>query len=141
MTREEAVQTIKGERWICCIEKYREALDMAIKALEQGPCEDAISREAVLEQTYLWSKNEFLRVTNPFDYLRERIKSLPYVTPQPQSCEDAISRRAALDAMYALCDTGETLKENPWRDNPHIDAIIDAIENLPTVIPQEPKEP
>ena len=55
--------------------------------------------------------------------------------------EDCISRRAALDAMYALCDTGETLRENPWRDNPHIDAIIDAIENLPTVIPQESKEP
>ena len=27
----------------------REALDMAIKALEQQPCEDAISRQAVLD--------------------------------------------------------------------------------------------
>ena len=27
---------------------------------------DAISRQAVLEQTYLWSKDEFLRITNPF---------------------------------------------------------------------------
>lgn len=38
--------------------------------------EDCISRQAVLDQTYLWSKDEFLRVTNPFDYLRKRINSL-----------------------------------------------------------------
>lgn len=48
-----------------------------------------------------------------------------------------IERRAAIDAMYALCDTGETLKENPWRDNPYIDAIIDALDNLPSVTPQQ----
>lgn len=46
------------------------------------PSGDAISRQAVLEQTYLWSKDEFLRVTNPFDYLRKRINDLPSVNPQ-----------------------------------------------------------
>ena len=50
---------------------------------------------------------------------------------------DLISRQAVLDAMYELCSTGETLKENPWRDNPHIDAITDAIANLPSVTPQQ----
>ena len=50
----------------------------ALNALEG----DAISRQAVLEQTYLWSKDEFLRVTNPFDYLRKRINDLPSVNPQ-----------------------------------------------------------
>lgn len=54
----------------------------AIKALEQEPCDDAISRQAVLAETYSWSKDEFLRVTNPFDYLRKKINSLPSVTPQ-----------------------------------------------------------
>lgn len=53
--------------------------------------------------------------------------------------EDLISRQAVLDALYELCDTGETLIENPWRDNPHIDALVDAIEQLPSVNPQEPK--
>lgn len=53
------------------------------------------------------------------------------------TCDDAISRQAVLDAMYDLCDTGETLKENPWRDNPHIDAITDVIEDLPSVTPQQ----
>ena len=50
---------------------------------------------------------------------------------------DLIERQAVLDAMYALCNTDETLKENPWRDNPHIDAITDAIEDLPPVTPQQ----
>lgn len=54
----------------------------------------------------------------------------------PNTCGDAISRQAVLDAMYELCSTGETLKENPWRDNPHIDAITDAIDDLPSVTPQ-----
>ena len=49
-------------------------------AQEQGG--DLISRDAVIEQTYLWSKDEFLRITNPFDYLRKRIMNLPSVNPQ-----------------------------------------------------------
>lgn len=55
-------------------------------------------------------------------------------------CEDAISRQAVLDAMYNLCNTGENLQENPWRDNPHIDAITDAIEDLPSITPQQKTE-
>ena len=55
-----------------------------------------------------------------------------------ESCEDAISRQGAIDAMYGLCGD-ETLKENPWRDNPHIDAITDCLERLPSVIPSRPQ--
>lgn len=51
MTREEAlkiwlpvIKTGVESMWEC-----NEALDMAIKALEQQPCDDAISREALLE--------------------------------------------------------------------------------------------
>ena len=56
---------------------------------------------------------------------------------EQESCEDVISRQAVLDAMYELCDTGETLRENPYRDNPYIDAITDAIYELPSVTPAE----
>lgn len=28
MTFDEALETIKGERWICCEEKYREAMNL-----------------------------------------------------------------------------------------------------------------
>lgn len=48
-------------------------------------CEDVISRQSVLEQIYLWSKDEFLRVTNPFNYLRKRINSLPSTTSQSKT--------------------------------------------------------
>lgn len=58
---------------------------------------------------------------------------------EQEPCDNAVSRQAVLDAMYELCNKGGTLKENPWRDNPHIDAITDAINNLPSVNPQEPK--
>ena len=61
---------------------YIQTLNKVMDWLEQEPCEDCISRQAVLDQTYLWSKDEFLRVTNPFDYLRKRINSLPSVTPK-----------------------------------------------------------
>lgn len=56
MTREEAITRIKDH-----IEIHRyhernavkifEALDMAIKALEQEPCDDAVSREAAIEKS------------------------------------------------------------------------------------------
>ena len=55
-----------------------------------------------------------------------------------EPCEDAISRQAVHDAMYELCGEG-SLTDNPWRDNPHIYAITDAIDNLPSVNPKEPK--
>jgi hypothetical protein len=45
MTREEAVKTLKGEAWICCAEKWNEALDMAIKALERDTVLDKIRAE------------------------------------------------------------------------------------------------
>ena len=64
-------------------------------------------------------------------------KELKYVVNGDQDpCEDAISRQAAIDAMYDLCGE-ESLKDNPWRDNPHIDSIIDAIEHLHPVTPKQ----
>ena len=62
-----------------------EAFDVAIKALEQQPCEDCISREAVFEQINDWQKDEFLSVTNPLYYLHKRINSLPSVTSQQKA--------------------------------------------------------
>lgn len=57
MTREEAITKLKKfchncEKFPTCVNTDKEcfkALVMAIKALEQEPCEDAISREAALQ--------------------------------------------------------------------------------------------
>jgi hypothetical protein len=62
-----------------CAEEHKQLAEWLTdykRLLEQQPSDDTISRQAVLDQTYLWSKDEFLRVTNPFDYLRKRINSL-----------------------------------------------------------------
>lgn len=71
------------------------------------------------------------------DNLEQMSEWLKELKAYREQSGDAISRQAVLNAMYDLCDTEETLKENPWRDNPHIDAIIDAIDDLPSVTPQQ----
>ena len=80
MTNEEHIEQLKKLRSFHN-GSYGRSINKAIKALEQEPSTDAVSRQAVLEQTYNCSKDEFLRVTNPFHYLRKRINSLPPVTP------------------------------------------------------------
>jgi ribosomal protein S27AE len=64
--------------------KRVEAFDMAIKALEQQPCEDAISRQAVKETIFEQGSAEKLEIDFAKLLLLQRaIKALPSVTPQP----------------------------------------------------------
>jgi predicted ABC-class ATPase len=59
-----------------------EALDMAIKALEQQPCEDAISREAVKEMlTEEWTKYMPMESDVNLSFVLEKISELPSLTP------------------------------------------------------------
>ncbi len=53
MTAEKAIEILSdvGDINRCCAEDA-EALDMAIKALEQQSCEDCISREATIDAIY-----------------------------------------------------------------------------------------
>ena len=122
--------------------EIRKAKDMAIKALEQ-PCDvPDINVGDIYECPcgYEWDKSKVVRHHFCPNCGRTVNSSYNSIKPELKSCEDAISRQAVLDAMYELCDTGETLKENPWRDNPHIDAVVDTIERLPSVNPRpQPK--
>ena len=45
------------------------------------PCDDAISRQAALEQINCWIGSGEYRYTNATDYLSKRIKAIPSVTP------------------------------------------------------------
>ena len=76
MTREEAIRLLSG---LMFKGKLKEALDMVIKALEQEPCEDAISRQAVLG---LFAQNA--DAVSPYSKTWEEVKVLPTVTPQPE---------------------------------------------------------
>lgn len=56
---------------------------------EQEPCEDAISRQAVLEQINCWIGSGEYRHTNATDYLCKRIKAISSVNPQKPICPSA----------------------------------------------------
>lgn len=92
MTREEAIN--KAINIISYFEahfaKSKEAREEAvniIEALEQEPCEDAISRAEALRQVKEWRNDEFLRVTNPYYYLEKRLNDMPPVKPQESKTE------------------------------------------------------
>lgn len=49
MTKKEAIKILMDGELNPCVAEDREACDMAIKALEKEPCEDCISRQAVID--------------------------------------------------------------------------------------------
>ena len=102
--REEAIERLRGilteavefENSVCYVtEEDREPLEMAIKALERESCEDAISRQAVLDaiDAKAWEFCDYLirngrndeqkPVSHFADNLRECVREeLPPVNPQ-----------------------------------------------------------
>ena len=84
MTREEATALLKSRVDLIKsnypeIDDYCESLEMAIEALKQEPCEDCISRQAVLDYLFRPYSNEELY--SNID-IANFIKELPPVTPQ-----------------------------------------------------------
>ena len=71
MTKEQAIKELRISECYSVIPSV-EALDMAIKALEQQPCEDCVSRQAVIDLINADWKYEGLELS---------INELPPVTP------------------------------------------------------------
>lgn len=90
MTREEAIEVLQQDIPCELDTDLIEALEMAIKALEQEPCEDSISRQAVLD---LFNKS------NEFEWeislIRRKIEKLPSV--KPQYTDDEIQKMQELE--------------------------------------------
>lgn len=81
MTREEAIRElsyIADEMPSMECGDWKEAICIAIEALEQQPCEDAISRQAALDCFTATKLKKFDFIL----YAREEIKKLPPVIPQ-----------------------------------------------------------
>lgn len=89
MTREEVIDGLEiytagrlnKDRVHITVEELQKFID-EIKALEQEPCEDCISRQAVINaiaNTCFWLS------TDNWKELMKCIDSLPSVTPQPKS--------------------------------------------------------
>ena len=99
------------------ISEYQEAKAMAIEVLEREPCEDAISRKAVLDmattiQTDDFSGNEIIEVVEVDD-----VKALPPVIPQTKtecSCEQIKWERDTAIAQHK--ELGYGLGEKPKTD-------------------------
>lgn len=93
MTREEAIRVLK-EGGIT-LKECEEAFDMAIEALKQEPCDDAINRQAVLD---MWKKEscgnrcrDRYRCSETycdFKLFQNKLGHLPSVNPQPDISED-----------------------------------------------------
>ena len=85
MTREEAIKLLVNatfsDEWQGN-EDLTTAYRMAIEALKKEPCEDVISRRAVLEQINCWIGSGEYRYTNATYYLTERVKHISSVKPQ-----------------------------------------------------------
>ena len=64
--------------------EQKEALEMAIQALEQEPCEDCVSRNDVVKAISDWIIEGEYDYTNATNYLVRRINYLPSVTPKPK---------------------------------------------------------
>ena len=80
MTREEAIKEFVGYQTYD-IQPSVEATKMAIKALEQEPCEDCISRQAVLD--ILKDKwNMFSDANDAMQESIDTIETIPSVSPQ-----------------------------------------------------------
>lgn len=88
MTKEEAIDYI-----IPAIKKYwnDKICDDIIKALEQEPCEDAISRKWLKDAIHNFYKG--LRHTPTEEDIQRYIEVAPSFQPKQKVCEDAISRK------------------------------------------------
>ena len=100
MTREEAIEYFKRHIDLYCVEGIcREAEEMAIKALEQEPCEDAISRQAVLSLLH-FRRNDEDKIDG---YVKTKdIINLLSVTTQPKTDWITISERLPEDESRVL---------------------------------------
>ena len=84
MTNKEAAEWFKTSPFY---HKDHETFNLAIKALEREECEDAISRQAVLNINF---KRIILTTAKPAEMIERKVKALPSVVPQTKMrhCKD-----------------------------------------------------
>lgn len=155
MTREKAIENLKGlleSNYVDSFEdEENESLRMAIQALEQEPCDDAISREAVVDDFIEWREKLEYAVGEDYSGVHllnvsiQKIWDMPSVTPKPTECEDAVSRQAVIGELKDMYEAAKRWSQDATEDD--IKARADAVmatlieqklrvEALPSVTPQ-----
>ena len=147
MTRDEAIEQLKHMKVFIgydaespIVKEMQSALDMATKALEPQPCEDAISIESVIE----WLKDkDIIKMKNQEENARRELGELPSAPPSYNSiktelkpCEDCISREETLNKINELIAEYIPLMPIGWTLPLN---IAKTINELPPVKPQSPK--
>jgi hypothetical protein len=131
------------------VHEFDEAFRMAIKALEQQPCDDAISRDDALKALDYDIKsfefksgvgrhmNEIANLLNTiYEIQSDNIKALPSVQSKPIECEDAISREQAIDAVADLFEMSEYPHPYPQGKPIRLREIKEKLKQLPPVQPK-----
>lgn len=120
MSHEEMIDTLKGlvfGTFDRTTVKEREALDMAIALLEQKPCDDCVSRQAVLDIDF---KRIILTTAKPAETIEQKVKALPSVQ-LPQNiirCKECIfytnfQKGKPWNVSNKYCNRVVTIKTSP----------------------------
>ena len=105
MTREEAIRLLSG---LMFKGKLKEALDMAIKALEQEPCGDYISREdAIMCMTGEYVADMTYKPEDIISKHIQRLRVLPPVTPQEPISDILEDIYIEIEKEYKDCVIGK----------------------------------
>ena len=132
--QEKAIEQLERvSRHLASIGEKEDYTDIAIQALEQ--CEDAVSRQAVLdivkfEENWLSdAKSNNADTDIAFSGIRTQVAKLSPVTKALEPCEDCISREAALDKKWDVPYEGKYIQ------------VVDVgdIKELPPVTPARKK--
>ena len=146
MTAEEAIQILDDMKVKIDVPKQaitqnkrNQAIDLAIKALEQQPSEDCISREHAKQ--FLYYEIEHLHDDGLYDcfarIIDDMYNELPSVTPRinlAETSQDCISREEVQDLIsrwlsdYLLDETREALETINYK-----------VGDMPSVTPERPK--
>jgi hypothetical protein len=101
MTKEQAIEFLKEYTETNFSERCIDAHDMAIKALEQQPCDDCVSRQAVLDLINADWKYEGLELS---------VNELPPVTPT-QRWIPVSERLPECEGLYLVSVKNEHLRQ------------------------------
>ena len=125
--RVEKIMPVTSNDW-----KRYEEHKLILELLEQEPCEDAISRQEVLE--YIEGSWAELGHSSENELVCQDIKEMPSVTPKQQTCEDTVSRQEAIKLIQkygvGCFDAEEFSPEQCER------FVISKLNSLPPVTPQ-----
>ena len=137
MTREERLELLKQiekDIHVCSLDSTFEedakscALHSVIEELEQEPCDDAISREAVIELTF--NEPNYTDALNVLTEIRDKVRVLPSVQPSrtqmvDKSNFDIRQYRADLDSAYECGKASvQPSRKGHWIWNDEIDRYV-----------------